>query len=72
MGNACSSRNIYKNDKSINSEQKKEKTYFNCYYFITQLSNACLFNQEYEFFVNMRNYDRIAQYYEQVDSSDED
>ena len=33
---------------------------------------ATVFNQEYECFVNMRNYDRIAQYYEQVDSSDED
>ena len=33
---------------------------------------ATVFNQEYECFLNMRNYDRIAQYYEQVDSSDED
>jgi hypothetical protein len=33
---------------------------------------ATVFNVEYETYVNVRNYDRIAQYYEQVVDSDED
>ena len=30
---------------------------------------ATVFNEEYDSYVNIRNYDRIAQYYENVDSS---
>ena len=33
---------------------------------------ATVFNVEYETYVNVRNYDRIAQYYEQVGDSDKD
>jgi hypothetical protein len=33
---------------------------------------ATLFNVEYESYLNIRNYDRIAQYYEIVEDSDED
>jgi hypothetical protein len=33
---------------------------------------ATVFNVEYESYVNIRNYDRIAQYYENVEDSDED
>jgi hypothetical protein len=34
---------------------------------------ATVFNPEYEAFINMENYDRIARYYEQVDiDSDEE
>jgi len=31
-----------------------------------------VFNVEYESYLNIRNYDRIAQYYENVEDSDED
>ena len=33
---------------------------------------ATIFNVEYDAYVNIRNYDRIAQYYEQEDNNDED
>ena len=33
---------------------------------------ATVFNVEYESFINIRNYDRIAQYYEHVVDSDDD
>jgi hypothetical protein len=33
---------------------------------------ATVFNVEYESYLNIRNYDRIAQYYENVEDSDED
>jgi len=33
---------------------------------------ATVFNEEYDAYVNVRNYDRIAQYYEQVDDSDDE
>jgi hypothetical protein len=33
---------------------------------------ATVFNLEYETYLNVRNYDRIAQYYENVEDSDED
>jgi hypothetical protein len=33
---------------------------------------ATVFNPEYEAYVNIRNYDRIADYYENVESSDEE
>jgi hypothetical protein len=31
---------------------------------------ATVFNEEYDAFVNIRNYDRIAQYYEEIVDSD--
>ena len=33
---------------------------------------ATVFNVEYDSFVNIRNYDRMAQYYENVNDSDEE
>ena len=33
---------------------------------------ATVFNVEYEIYIDVRNYDHIAQYYEQVEDSDED
>ena len=33
---------------------------------------ATVFNVEYESYLNIRNYDRIAQYYENIEDSDED
>jgi hypothetical protein len=33
---------------------------------------ATVFNLEYDAYVNVRNYDRIAMYYEQEDSSSDD
>jgi len=75
----CSSRHIYKNKDSLNSELKKKKTNLtviilshNFRTHVKGINQMLQFNQEYECFVNVRNYDRMAQYYEQVDSSDKD
>ena len=64
----------------LTSNKIKEKAYFNCYNVIHNFRTdvvglnqiATLFKVEYEEHVKRRNYDRIAQYYENVDYSDED
>ena len=72
MENAVYSRNFYKNEEYINFE-KKRKLVLTVIILLRNFQSDVVglnFNEEHDAYVNVTNYDRTAQYYEEIEDSD--